>query len=94
MYTAIVVKVIIDDKLYSDEFNEVFEGYNFLNMSNPNGQSFASLVAEWSKENSIIINIIISACKYKIVEHKKRRTIFYTNIVAKKRGNRFIRSYS
>ena len=84
MYTAIVVKVILDDKLYSNEFNEVFKGYNFANMAHPKGQSFASLVTEWSKENSVIINIIISACKFKIVKHKKDEQFFIPTMLPKR----------
>jgi len=83
MYTAIVVKAIIDDKLYSKEFNEVFE-YNFSNMAHPKGQSFTSLVTEWSKENSVIINIILSACKFKIVEHKKDEQSFIPTMLPKR----------
>ena len=84
MYIAIIVKVILNDSLYSDDFNAVFEGYNINNMAHPDGQSFASLVNEWSKENSVIINIIISACKFNIVKHKKDEQSFIPTLLPKR----------
>lgn len=50
-------------------------------MAHPNGQTFAGLVNEWSKENSVIINIIISACKFNLVEHKKDGQSFITTML-------------
>jgi len=55
------VKVILDDKNYSVEFNFVFDRYDFNTFANLNGNTFLNLIPEWLQENSMIINIIISA---------------------------------
>jgi len=79
IYIASNVKHILDNPDYFLEFDSVLSGYDFEKLYNPNGLSFSSLVSKWSQANSIIINIIISASKYVLVEHKKDEQSFIQN---------------
>ena len=55
-----------------DEVKEVAKGYDFNAMKpiNENGKTFKDLLNEWLSLQSIIINILVSACKYKISDYK------------------------
>lgn len=55
-----------------------------LQWKNVSGLSFAGLVSEWSKENSIIVSIIISASKYVLIEHKKDEQSFINSLLPEK----------
>ena len=69
IYIASNVKHILDNPDYFLEFDSILL----------NGLSFSSLVSKWSQANLIIINIIISASKYVLVEHKKDEQSFIQN---------------
>lgn len=81
VFIASNIKSILNDELYTEEFNEVLNDYDFTSMRNINGLSFTGLVLEWSKENSILLNIIISASKYVLVEHKKDEQSFIGSLL-------------
>jgi hypothetical protein len=83
LYTAINIKSIVDDENYTAEFDGVYKDYDFSKMKNANGLSFTSLVIDWSKENSFLIKIMISASKYVLVEHKKDEQSFINSLLPK-----------
>lgn len=74
IYITTIVAHILQDSIFREDLMYVANNYNFRNMS-PNdsikGKTFVNLLNEWKNENSIIINIIISACKYRISSFKK-----------------------
>lgn len=74
------VTKILNNGNYSHEFNRVYNGYDFNSfVNNLNKGTFTQLISDWSQDNSIIVNIIISSSKYVTVRGKKRRARY--NIV-------------
>ena len=74
LYVAMNLTKILNDENYSHEFNRVYNGYDFNSfVNNLNKGTFTQLISDWSQDNSIIVNIIISLSKYVIVRGKKRR---------------------
>jgi hypothetical protein len=72
MYTVSVIANILKDDLYKQEVNEVASSYDFIYMKPlRDTKSFSSLLNEWRSEG-VTVGIIISACKFKISNTKKK----------------------
>ena len=70
-YVATNIMKILKDENYSEEYYAVLKSYDFDTFSNNSNVSWSDLVTSWSQDNSMIINIIISASKYNIMTLKK-----------------------
>jgi hypothetical protein len=73
MYICAQVAHIIKEKVFKNEYIELVSKYNFETMSGRDDQklNFRELLKEWQSFQSVIINIIVSASKYKISFTKK-----------------------
>ena len=73
LYSCILISSILDDKLFSSELEAVAIKYNFASVTEGKGQmSFANLMKSWQNINSVMINVIIAACRRKITNQKKQ----------------------
>jgi hypothetical protein len=72
-FCAIQVAHILKDEIFISEFRELAVNYDFKEWvsKKEDGKSWRELLNEWQNLQSIVINIIISAAKYKISEEKK-----------------------
>lgn len=73
MYVCTQIVHILNDDLFEDEFRKVIKEYNFEQMigrSDPE-LTFRNLLKDWQSLQSVIINIIVSASKFKISYAKK-----------------------
>lgn len=75
LFCAICVAHILKDEIFKNELNSIAKVYDFNNMKNieEDGETFRDLINSWQNLQSVIINILISAYKYKILDFKKRR---------------------
>lgn len=73
LFCCIVVSQILKEDIFKNEVLEIAKTYDFENMINMNDESitFRSLLNDWQNLQSVIINILISACRYKIFDFKK-----------------------
>lgn len=73
LYCLVCVANILNEKgVFKKEVKDIVSDYSFNTMtSNVDGKSFRGLLNEWLNLQSVIINIIISACKFKISDKKK-----------------------
>lgn len=77
IYICINICSIFKDDSFKDEFNEVIKAYDFNKMSPVgNSISFTELLTSWQELQSVIINVIVSACKYSISSQKKEEETF------------------
>jgi hypothetical protein len=72
-FICCVIVAILDDKYFRSELTDVLENYDYTKMApmELTGSGFKSLLQEWLKLNSFIINVIVSACRKKISDQKK-----------------------
>jgi len=72
LYCCALISAILKSSYFDEEFNEVRKGYDYESMNNPsNNTTYKGLLESWQAEQSFIINVIISAAKYKISNIKK-----------------------
>lgn len=73
LYCLIVVANTFKDASYKRELDEIIKDYDFINMKpmSENGETFSTLLTRWQGLQSVAINILISACRYAIVDFKK-----------------------
>lgn len=73
LYITIQVAHILKEKTFRDELELVAKSYDFENMKSfaDDGMGFRELLKEWQTLQSVIINIIVSAAKFKISAEKK-----------------------
>lgn len=73
LYCCLCVSNILKDAdVFKDEVKRVAKNYSFNSMSPSNDSlSFRELIVSWQDIQSVIINIIISACKFNISNQKK-----------------------
>lgn len=73
LYCVIVVSQILKENDFKNEVIDLSRKYDFNDLKEitSDGLSFRKLLTEWLDLQSEIINIIVSACKYKISNFKK-----------------------
>lgn len=72
LYCCLQVAHIIKDEVFKIELEDVAKAYNFVDMKSLNDTlSFRELLNSWQNLQSVIINIIISASKFRISNEKK-----------------------
>lgn len=73
LFCCINVSNIIRDSDFKNEVLEIAKEYDFDAMKNRSdgNKNFRDLLSEWQDLQSVIINILISACKFKIRDVKK-----------------------
>lgn len=73
LYCTIVVANIIKEECFKEQIRTVLDKYDFSKMAPYNEEvlTFRNLLTEWQGLQSVIINIIISAAKFKISDTKK-----------------------
>lgn len=73
LYCLICVSNILkNSEIFKEDVRHVASNYSFTNMSSfENGKSFRSLLLSWLDMQSVTINIIVSACKFRISDKKK-----------------------
>jgi hypothetical protein len=73
LYCAIVIAHILKEPIFKEEIRKMAKTYDFTNMKNniDQEQTFRGLINDWQSQQSVIINIIISACKFRISYFKK-----------------------
>lgn len=72
LYCCINISHIINEDVFKNEVKNLSSKYDFENMDTTDRSgNFRSLINSWQSLQSTIINIIISACKYKISYKKK-----------------------
>lgn len=87
LFCAIVVANVLREDSFKDELLMIAKQYDFENMKNIEGdesQTLRSLLNDWQNLQSIIINIIISACKYRIFDFKKDGEKFLKDGISEK----------
>jgi hypothetical protein len=72
LYCCACISKILKENEFEDEFMKISKNYDFVGMkSNDDSHSFRSLLNSWLDLQSVIINVITSACRYKLSEQKK-----------------------
>jgi len=77
MYIAIQVAYIIKEESFRSELEKVAKEYDFDNIKTRSDSNlgFRGLLKNWQSVQSVIINIIVSAAKFKISSEKKDNII-------------------
>lgn len=73
MYICIQVAHILKEVAFREELEDLAKEYDFDNMKSrrPDDYGFRDLLKDWQSFQSVIINIIVSAAKFKISTEKK-----------------------
>lgn len=73
LFCLINISRILKEQVFKEELKEVSKKYDFKNMKSikDGDKTFRDLLNEWQEMQSVIINIIVSACKYRISDYKK-----------------------
>lgn len=73
LFCLIVVALILKEVDFINEVKDIAKNYDFTNMKHMEDASisFRGLINSWQDLQSVVINIIISACKFKISFYKK-----------------------
>lgn len=73
LFCSVVVANCLQDETFKREVVDVAKQYDFVGMmpNSEGGSSFKELLNEWQSLQSVIINILISAAKYRIQDVKK-----------------------
>lgn len=73
LFCLIVVANTLQDETFKNEIEEISKNYDFTGMRPNNAQrkNFISLLSEWQSLQSVIINILVSACRYRLNDYKK-----------------------
>lgn len=84
-YYCIIVCLVLNDKLFSDDFSRVIENYDFHKMDGrESSNNFKTLLEEWQNLQSTIISIAVSVAKYRIALLKKDSEIFLQSSIPEK----------
>lgn len=76
-YFCAVVCLVLKDKIFLDEIYDTIKNYNFSEMdSYPDHKNFKDLLNSWLDLQSYLINISVSAAKYRISDLKKDTEMF------------------
>lgn len=79
-YICCVIASVLNDDVFLTEIKDLISTYNFNEMGDvTKGKSFNLLLVEWLDLQSVIISIIVSACKYAISSQKKDSEQFLRN---------------
>lgn len=71
-YCCAIVILVLNDDSFLNEFNDTLKGYDFTKMIPKDGcMTFSVLLESWQNYQSTIINVCVSAAKYKISDLKK-----------------------
>lgn len=85
-YCCCIVYLVLNDDDFKKELVDVIKNYDYNSMSGlSNCKNFKDLLTEWQDLQSTVINVAISAAKYKISDLKKR----YRKILAKWHSSKF-----
>lgn len=77
LYCCVNVAHIMNEEIFKKEVRRISLNYDFDNMAPlGKGENFRELINSWQTLQSTIINIIISACKYKLSYKKKNSEKF------------------
>lgn len=73
LYCCICVANILKEKSFKLEVDDIVKSYDFSAMksNDDDSQTFRNLLISWQDLQSVIINILISACKFRISDVKK-----------------------
>lgn len=73
LYCTIIIANTMKGDLFKEELSGVFASYDFENMlpHDDSGKTFQEVLNSWVSYNSIIVNILISASKYRMSDTKK-----------------------
>lgn len=73
LYCAIIVANCIQDNYFKEEIISIANGYDFANMKpiDDKSNNFKELLNEWQSLQSVTVNVLISAAKYRISDVKK-----------------------
>lgn len=73
LFCCVCVAHILKEADMKAEVLKIANSYDFKNMKarNENFYTFRELLSEWQSIQSVIINILVSACKYRIQDVKK-----------------------
>lgn len=73
LFCLIIICSILKEEEFKIELMEIASNYDFSEMKNLSldNKNFRELLNEWQELQSIVINIIVSACKFKISFYKK-----------------------
>lgn len=73
LFCSLVVAQILKEKEFKNEIRNLAKSYDFKEMKEigSSGNSFRSILSSWQDLQSEVINILVSACKYKISDFKK-----------------------
>lgn len=71
-YFCAIVCLVLKDKVFLDEITDTIKNYNYTEMdSYPDHLNFKTLLSSWLDLQSVLINISVSAAKYRISDLKK-----------------------
>lgn len=71
-YCCCIVNMVLDDEIFREELDKVIKEYNYDQMDGiVAGKNFKNLLISWQDLQSVMINVCISAAKYKIANVKK-----------------------
>jgi hypothetical protein len=73
LFCAIIVANCLNDDYFKNELTNVAKQYDFIGMKPINDEclTFSELLNEWQQLQSVTINVLISASKYRIADVKK-----------------------
>lgn len=73
LFCLIVISLVLKEDEFRNELVEVAKDYDFSNMKHFSDDSitFRGLLNSWQNYQSLIINTLVSACKFKISYYKK-----------------------
>lgn len=73
IYCVIAISAILNDDSFKNDVQEIINNYDFGNMKSIDldSKSFSNLLSEWQGYQSVILNILVSACRYKLSDYKK-----------------------
>lgn len=87
-----VANIIKSDGIFKKEIKDIASNYSFSTMSAVDAsKNFRSLLQSWQDLQSVIINILISACKFNISNQKKRHRELFERWNFRFGGNRIAR---
>lgn len=72
-YIICIIALVLNDDSFKREIKELINNYDFISMSpiKEGGPTMKSLLSDVLDTNSVIINVIVSAAKYKMASLKK-----------------------
>lgn len=73
-YICVIVSLVLNKGEFNQELDELIKNYDFKEMDGKEGEgkkNFGDLLAEWQSLQSTVINVCVSAAKYRISDFKK-----------------------